>query len=200
MVEAGVVENPGLPVFRAFLAAADLEAGDTERALQLLQVESADAFASVPYDLLWLISLSSFAGVAIELRAAEPALQLFELLTPYHEQIPSISTGGNPPVACYLGGLATVLGRYDEAEKYFTEATDLNTRGGLKFADAWTQLLWGRMRTVRSGPRDTERARELSPARRPPPRPADTRTSNNAPPRPSNASTEPDRSGPMGVP
>ena len=102
-----------------------------------------------------------FAGVAIELRAAVPAQQLYELLAPYHEQIPFVSTGGYPPVACYLGGLASVLGRYDEAENYFIEATDLNTRGGMKFAAAWTQLLWGRMRAVRSSPGDTEQAREL---------------------------------------
>ena len=115
----------------------------------------------MPYDHIWLIALTTLAWVAIELHAAIPAQQLFDLLAPYHEQIPAVSIGGNPPVACYLGGLAMVLGRYDDAENYFIEATDLNTRGGMKFAAAWTQLLWGRMRAVRSSPGDTERAREL---------------------------------------
>jgi len=161
MIEAVVVDNPGLPGIRAWLAVADLEAGDTERALQLIQAESADAFVSVPYDLIWLTSLSSFAGAVIELHAAEPAQQLFDLLEPYHEQIPAGSLGSFPPVACYLGGLASVLGRFDEAENYFIEATELIARGGMKFASAWTQLIWGRMRAVSSGPGDTERAHEL---------------------------------------
>ena len=43
----------------------------------------------MPYDIVWLIALTTLAWVAIELRAAVPAQQLFELLTPYHEQIPS---------------------------------------------------------------------------------------------------------------
>jgi class 3 adenylate cyclase len=200
MVEAAVVDNPGLPGIRAWLAVADLEAGDTERALQLIQAESADAFASVPYDLLWLTSLSSFAGVVIELHAAVPAQQLFELLKPYHEQIPAGSLGCSPPVACYLGGLASVLGRYDEAENYFIEATDLNTRGGMKFAAAWTQLLWGRMRAVRSSPGDTERARELLTSAQ---TAAAAHGYANIKRRATEAlerSTEPGRSGPTGVP
>ena len=161
IVEAAVVDNPDQSTFRALLAVAYVEAGDTERALQLLQAESADVFASLPYDNAWLISLTMLAWVAIELHATEPAQQLLELLAPYHEQLPAVSIGCSPPVACYLGGLASVLGRYDEAENYFIEATDLNTRGDMKFAAAWTQLLWGRMRAVRSSPGDSERARGL---------------------------------------
>ena len=93
-----------------------------------------------PYDILWLASLTLLAWAAVELRADVPAQQLYEMLVPYHDQLAWLGTGGGPPVACYLGGLASVLGRYDEAENYFIEATDLNTRGGLEFAAAWTRL------------------------------------------------------------
>lgn len=57
-----------------------------------------------------------------------------------------------PPVAALLGGLATVIGRFEEAESYFGEAAELNTRGEMQFAEAYTNLLWGRMlRTRRAG-------------------------------------------------
>jgi hypothetical protein len=44
---------------------------------------------------------------------------------------------------------------------YFAEAEDLNTRGGMRFADAHTKMLWGRMLSQRGGRGDAERARAL---------------------------------------
>ena len=65
------------------------------------------------------------------------------------------------PVAVFLGGLATVLSRWDEAEAYFEEASELSTRGGMKFALAHTQLLWGSMLVAKGGSDDAHRARGL---------------------------------------
>ena len=64
-------------------------------------------------------------------------------------------------MATYLGGLATVAGRYEEAESYFEQAAELNTRGEMRFAEAETNMLWGRMLGARNGPGDTDRARIL---------------------------------------
>ena len=61
----------------------------------------------------------------------------------------------------YLGGMAGVLGRYDEAERYFVEADDLNKRGAMRYAEAQTNLWWGRMLLARGGSGDVERARDL---------------------------------------
>ena len=61
----------------------------------------------------------------------------------------------------YLGGMAGVLGRYDEAERFFEEADDLNKRGGMRYAEAQTNLWWGRMLQARGGSSDVERARDL---------------------------------------
>ena len=61
----------------------------------------------------------------------------------------------------FLGALATVLGRYEYAESYFEEAEDLNTRGGMRFAEAHTKMLWGRMLRRRGDDDDAERARAL---------------------------------------
>ena len=65
------------------------------------------------------------------------------------------------PVAMYLGGLATVAGRYEEAQSYFEQAAELNTRGEMKFAAAYTHMLWGQMLRARNRPGDADRAREL---------------------------------------
>ena len=99
--------------------------------------------------------------MAVELRASGPARKLYDLLAPYHEQVPFIGTLGFFPAALALGGLASVLGRYDAAEAHFTEATELTTRGAMKFFAARTQLDWGRMLAARGGPGAFDRGRAM---------------------------------------
>ena len=70
-------------------------------------------------------------------------------------------TAPQGPVSSYLGGLATTLGRYDEADAYFTQAAAMNDRMGAKYFAARTNLEWGKMLTERNAPGDIERAREL---------------------------------------
>ncbi len=60
-----------------------------------------------------------------------------------------------------LGGLATVLGRYDEADAYFTQASASSARMKAKFYVAITDLQWGRMLAERKASGDAEKAQEL---------------------------------------
>ena len=161
LIDQAVTENPGLPAFRPVLAAAHLEAGNDATALDLLDAGASDGFASLPLDFIWMMGVTSYALVAVELRATGPAEKLYDLLAPYHEQVPFIGTLGFFPAALALGGLASVLGRYDVAETHFTEATELTTRGAMKFFAARAQLDWGRMLTARGGPGALERGRAL---------------------------------------
>lgn len=160
MIEEAAAENANLSALRAALTAAQIQAGDNDRARQLLDADATDGFAFLPQDILWMGTVTSYAGVAIELRAGGPAQHLYQLLTRYHERIPFVISA-NPPVASFLGGLASVLDRYDEAEAYFAEATEINTRGQMKYAAAYTQLEWGRMLVARARPGDLDRARTL---------------------------------------
>jgi hypothetical protein len=161
LIDQAVTENPGLPAFRPVLAAAHLEAGNDATALDLLDAGASDGFASLPLDFTWMMGITSYALVAVELRAAAPARTLYDLLAPYPEQVPFIGTLGFFPAALSLGGLASVLGRYDAAEAHFTEATELVTRGAMTFFAARTQLDWGRMLAAREGPGASERGRAL---------------------------------------
>jgi class 3 adenylate cyclase/tetratricopeptide (TPR) repeat protein len=159
LIDQAVIENPGLPAFRPILAAAHLEAGNDATALDLLHSAAADDFASLPPDFVWMMGVTFYALVTVELKAAGPARKLYELLSPYHEQIPFIGTLGFFPASLSLGGLASILGRYDEAKAHFTEATELTTRGKMKFFAARTHLDWGRMLALRSRPGDLDGAR-----------------------------------------
>jgi tetratricopeptide (TPR) repeat protein len=161
LIEDAVAQNPGIPAFRPILASAHLEAGNFATALGLLDSAASDGFASLPLDFLWMMGVTFYALVVVELRAAGPASKLYELLAPFHEQVPFIGTLGFFPVDLSLGGLASVLGRYEDAESHFTQATELVNRSGMKFFAARTQLEWGRMLIARGMPGDLDRARTL---------------------------------------
>jgi hypothetical protein len=108
-----------------------------------------------------MIGMTGYAVVATELRAAGPAAALYDLLAPYHDQIPFIGTLGYFPTASTLGGLATVLGRYEEAEAHFAQAAELTTLAAMGFYGSANQLAWGRMLVERAGPGDVERGCSL---------------------------------------
>jgi class 3 adenylate cyclase/tetratricopeptide (TPR) repeat protein len=161
LVDQAVTDNPGLPAFRAVLATAHLDAGNHATALEILDRAAADGFASLPLDFVWMIGMTAYAVVATELHAAGPAERLYDALVPLHDQIPFIGTLGYYPAAWSLGGLATTLGRYDEAEVHLAEADEHASRGSMQYYAAATQLARGRMLAERRSPGDVERARSL---------------------------------------
>lgn len=161
LIEQLVAENPGLPGVAGLLAMAYVEGDRTDDAARLL-----DAFAATDFDLpvdpLWLPSMVEYAEAAIECRDPQYAGPLFDRLAPYADQLST--TGGSSaegPVTHYLGGLAGVLGRYDESDAYFARAAAFNDGVDAKFFAARTNLSWGRMLAERGASGDVENAREL---------------------------------------
>jgi tetratricopeptide (TPR) repeat protein len=153
-------QNPGVPAIRANLTGLQLDVGDHSAARRLTEAAAAEGFA-LPMDTAWVDGIFHYSRVVIELGLPAPAEQLLGLLAPYHDQVAGTGFTYLGPVATCLGGLATVLSRYDEAERFFEEATELNARGHMRYAEDETQLLSGRMLLARTGPGDAERAREL---------------------------------------
>ena len=160
LIEQIAAENPALPVFRATLAEGHLEAGNVDTARQMLDAAAAD-LTSLPYDVVWIFAVASYADVATELRAEAPARLLLDLLLPFDDQVLFIGATAGSPVAYYCGGLESVLGLHNDAETHFAKAAELNARGQMEFAAAVTHLGWGRMLSARGGPGDLERARDL---------------------------------------
>ena len=160
LIADAVEQNPSIPTYRAVLAAAHLDAGNEEAARELVDEGAADSF-SLPDDTAWFDGMVNYARVVIELRLRAHCEPLIKLLAPFRDQVPHNGLIPRPPVATYLGGLATVVDRFEEAESYFEQAAELNTRGEMKFAEAYTNMLWGRMLRIASGPGDADRAREL---------------------------------------
>jgi class 3 adenylate cyclase/tetratricopeptide (TPR) repeat protein len=161
LIKEAVAENPGLPTLVAALAMAYVEGDHTDEARQLLEEFAAAGF-DLPMNSTWITGMITYSDAAIECRDPRFALPLFDRLAPLADQW---STTAGPtvegPVIHTLGGLATLLGRYDEANVYFAKSAASSERANAKFFAARTNLLWGRMLAERSGSGDSETARDL---------------------------------------
>jgi class 3 adenylate cyclase len=144
----------------AFLALAHAEADRTGNASHLLEEFLAGGVDLAPNN-LWLTAMVAYADAAITLGDPNFAGPLFDQLAPWAEQCSSAGPTAEGPVSCYLGGLATVMGRYDEADAFFAQSAGISSRMGAKFFVARTNLLWGKMLAERKATGDVDRAREL---------------------------------------
>jgi class 3 adenylate cyclase len=162
LIEQMATDTPDISqwLFRSLLAKAYVEGDRFEEAIGLLEEFSKASF-DLPQDQIWLTGMVDFAEAAIECGDPRYAGPLYDRLEPWAEQLPA--TGGSvlAPVSYYLGGLATVLGRFDDAEAYLADSAAFCTRVGAKFFSARTDLALGKLFAARSAPDDARRAREL---------------------------------------
>jgi class 3 adenylate cyclase len=152
--------HPSVPTYRAVLASCLLDAGDEGAARSLVR-EAADGGFALPMDTTWLDGVVVYARLCIELREEQAAGQLRSLLAPFDDQVPYQGLTANPPVATLLGGLATVLGDHGGAEGYLDHGASFSARGAMRFAEAYNDVLRGRMLLSRRAPGDTAQAREV---------------------------------------
>jgi class 3 adenylate cyclase/tetratricopeptide (TPR) repeat protein len=162
LIEKMATETPDIPraFFISLLAKAHVEADRFEEASQLLE-EFAECGFELPLDQVWLTGMVDIAEAAIECRDLTAARPLFAQLEPWADQLPATGASALGPVSHYLGGLAAVLGRHDQADAYYARAAALSAQMGAEFFVARTNLSWGRMLAERRGPDDAERARDL---------------------------------------
>ena len=83
---------------------------------------------------------------------------------PYRGQMIVAQANGIGPVGYFLGLLAVVLGRLDEADEHFAFAAELQERTGARGLLVQTRLGWARLLLQRGEPGDGERARRLAAA------------------------------------
>ena len=160
LLEQLAAEAAGISgVFTAALARAYAESDRIAQARDLLAEFSGSGF-EFPMEQIWLTGMVCYAEAAISVDDPEYAGPLFELLAPWHTQLAGTAISNSGPVSTYLGGLATVLGCYDEAATYFEHSAAVSDRIGAKFFAARTALWWGSMLAKRQGAGDAEEAKE----------------------------------------
>jgi hypothetical protein len=122
-----------------------------------------DGFAHLPRDGVWLAMMAGLTEVCSALDDAARAEQLYDLLLPFRQRFVVISFGfacmGS--VAHFLGQLATVTTRWEEAERHFDAALEMETRMGARPALARTAHQYARMLLAQDRSGDRRRALEL---------------------------------------
>ncbi len=160
MIMQAIDDNPGLPVFVAVLALAHSEADHVEESRHLLEGFATTGF-ELPLDPTWLTGMIAYADAAVELQDPGFAGPILERLAPFADQWLYTDVATSGPISRTLGGLATVLGRFGEAESYFSHSAAASDRAGAKYFAARSDLSWGKMLLERHGSGDIESAQEL---------------------------------------
>ena len=159
---AGALEaNPGLPIFRAWLALAHCECDRPEEAERLLSISADERFEDVRDDIIWTATMTLYAEVAARIGAREPAAVLYDALCPYADQLVFNATTTLGSIARYAGQLAAALGRYDDAERHFAHAATTHAELEAPGFLARTRCDWALALLERGGPRDAERAQRM---------------------------------------
>ncbi len=161
IIEQTAVEAPEMAaLLKAVVAGAHAQAERADQAGELLE-EFANAGFALPMDAFWLTAMSAYAEAAIVVREPRYAAPLFDRLAPWADQFGTVGPSSSGPVSHFVGGLASVLGRYDEANVYFAQSAAMCEQMGAKFFAAQTNLLWGEMLSKREAPSDAGQARDL---------------------------------------
>ena len=121
-------------------------------------------FVDFRRDSMWLDSLTFLAEACAQLQDLPRATSLYALLEPYAglnvvNQHGPICYGS---ASHYLGLLATLLTRWDDAERHFAVALAMNERMGARLYVVHTQHAWAEMLLRRGQPGDRQRALDLA--------------------------------------
>jgi tetratricopeptide (TPR) repeat protein len=155
---------PQIPLWRSALAGYRVAVGETEAARRDLEALAVNDFRDVPRDMMWMYVLCRLCEVVSFLGDAERAGTLYDLLLPYAHRCATVgvAAASRGSVARSLGLLATVLARYDDAERHFEAALQMNTRIRARVWVAHTQHDYARMLVARDRPGDREKATALA--------------------------------------
>jgi tetratricopeptide (TPR) repeat protein len=162
VVEDLVRQYPALR-WRVGLAFLHSELGNEEAARAEFEALVSQDLVDVPDDFNQAISLTFLADLCSRLGAVERAPLLYERLRPFEGRNTMIGA----PAACvgsasrYLGMLAATMQRWDDAERHFQEALEMNQRMGTRPFVARTQLAFANMLIQRGRTHDAAAAREL---------------------------------------
>jgi DNA-binding SARP family transcriptional activator len=163
-VAAACEAAPDLTAWRAALALACAETGDTAAAREAFEVLARDDFKGLRRDWLWLLTVALLTEVCFRLSDRSRAARLRELLLPYERQQVVLAHGvaSVGAVARYLGLAEATLGLVADALGHFDLALELHRTWGAQPWIARTALDAERLLLQRGQPGDHDRAATLA--------------------------------------
>jgi DNA-binding SARP family transcriptional activator/tetratricopeptide (TPR) repeat protein len=159
-LEGFVAEYPTAFLFRCVLTSIHAETGRAERARDELNALAINDLAGIDLEPEWFLGANLLAEVCGILGDAERAELLYAFLLPYGDcnvfAMPEVALGS---ASRPLGLLAATMSRWEEAERHFEWALEMNRQMGTRPWVAHTQHDYARMLIRRGDPGD--RAGEL---------------------------------------
>jgi class 3 adenylate cyclase len=159
----GLVEqSPNVGVYKGGLSMLLAETGKVREARVIFDRMRASGFAALPEDAVWMGTMTTICETCARLGDRDAAAELYEVVSRHPEGNASIGVAGSfGAVARYLGQMATLLERWDAAERQFQDALGLNEKMEHRPALALTRLSYGDMLVRRDEPGDREKALPL---------------------------------------
>lgn len=149
--------------WRPGLALVFAELGMAEEARHEFEMLAADDFGGIARDAMWVACLAYLAEVCAFLNDVRRAPILYRMLLPYAER--NLLAGTS--VACFgaasrfLGMLAATEMRWNDAERHYRHAIEMNARQGAKTWLAHSQFEYARMLGARGDANDLPRIERL---------------------------------------
>ena len=125
LVEQVAKDNPLAIAFKLAYGIICRAVGREDVAREILDDGMASGFAELPVDNIWTTCVIGYAILAIELDHAEAAAQLLPLIEPFANDVAFNGVTSQGPIAAYVGKLASLLGRHDDAEEHLRVALDI---------------------------------------------------------------------------
>ncbi len=157
-IEATVRRYPAVTGFQAVLAAAYCDVDDFDSASQILSQSTSNGFADHSMNPLWMLTMSMFASVCIDVGDVQAATMIYDLLDPFRGRANSAVVAFNGLVSESLAGLALVAGNLPQAERDAVEALAQAEKVGAPISAVRTRLIQCRVLVDRGGAEDLDRA------------------------------------------
>jgi tetratricopeptide (TPR) repeat protein len=137
-----VEAHPDRPAWRATLAMLLCETGQVQAAAELADGLAERDYQDIPRDGDWLIAMAMLSDLAVALGDGDRASLLYEELLPYADSnvVVGMAVTCLGPVSGFLGKLAALLGRGDDAALHFARALERNRALKAPVLVAHTQL------------------------------------------------------------
>jgi DNA-binding SARP family transcriptional activator len=164
IVEGVMEANPGMLPFRLAYAITCLSVGREDESRAILHQGADDEFTCIAVDWTWMTSVIGYAVLAVELQDADVAAQLFPILEPFADEVAFSGATSQGPISAYLGKLASVMGRHDEADAHLHRALDTTLAFGWRYHQATTLVALARSQQRRTGALDADARRWLDEA------------------------------------
>ncbi len=157
--------QPHIPAWRAVLARAYCDTDQMAEARAQVDAVRGGGF-DYPPGSGWTAIMTALSLVVSDLQDRSAAAVLYERMRPIANQAEAFAvvTTSQGSYGQFCGMLAACLGRWDDAERHFTDALAMNERLGARPSNVRTRRAWASMlldRNDPSRPGDAARAREL---------------------------------------